>query len=89
MIFITLLTLGLPTLIYYIYGCLRRFRGAYATVPALKRSFVFGNILEMGKYMKPGKHPGMYCNVSLSHSSSFSYPELELALIVKMKIMAC
>jgi hypothetical protein len=71
MIFYTILALGLPSLLYYIYAYLKETRSLFLNLPSLKRTFLFGNILEMGKYVKNDRHPGTYC--VLSHSCSFIY----------------
>jgi hypothetical protein len=59
MIFFTILALALPSLFYGIYIHFKRLRTIFASVPSLKRSFLFGNIFEIGNYLKPDRHPGM------------------------------
>jgi hypothetical protein len=61
MIFYTILALGLPSLCFYIYSWLKKNRSLFLELPTLKRSFIFGNMLEMGKYVKNDRHPGVYC----------------------------
>jgi len=61
MILYTILALGLPSLLYYIYAYLEETRSLFLNLPSLKRSFLFGNILEMEKYTKNDRHPGVYC----------------------------
>jgi hypothetical protein len=39
----------------------KRNRSLFLELPALERSFVFGNMIEMEKYVKNDRHPGVYC----------------------------
>lgn len=59
MIVYTILALGLPSLFYYLYSWLKKNRSMFLEMPALKRSFMFGNILQMEKYVKNDRHPGV------------------------------
>jgi hypothetical protein len=71
MIYSTIVALALPSLLYYIYSYLKKARSVFFKLPSLKRRFLFGNILEMEKYIKNDRHPGMYC--ALSHSWFFHF----------------
>lgn len=71
MIFYTILALGLPSLLYYIYRYLKKTRSLFLNIPSLKRTFLFGNILQMEKYVRNDRHPGVYC--VLSHSLFFIF----------------
>jgi hypothetical protein len=73
MIFYTILALGLPSLFFYVYLWLKRNRSLFLELPALKRSFVFGNMLEMEKYVKNDRHPGVYCEFYDSLIYCFCY----------------
>jgi hypothetical protein len=60
MIVYTILALGLPSLLYYVYAYLKRNRSLFLNLPSVKCTFLFGNILEMEKYIKSDRHPGVY-----------------------------
>jgi hypothetical protein len=59
MILVTILVLGLPSLLYGIYAYFRSLRQFFADIPSIKRDFFWGNMLVITKYMKSGRHPGM------------------------------
>jgi hypothetical protein len=63
---VTILALGLPSLLCGIYAYFRSLRHAFASMPSLKRQFFMGNMLEMDKYVKPNQHPGTFSSIHLS-----------------------
>lgn len=65
---LTVLALALPSLGYAIYSYLKSLRSIFINMPSLERSFLFGNILEMAKYVKPNQHIGMFGGVYMDLS---------------------
>ena len=53
------LLVGLPLSIIWLLRYLERSRALHDDLPSLPRSFLFGNIPQLGRYLKSDRHPGI------------------------------
>lgn len=60
MFLLTLLTLLASAAVWWCFRYLQQSRRIHASEPSLPRHFLWGNIVQLGKYMKPDRHPSTY-----------------------------
>jgi len=56
--FSCLVLLALPIASLWCYSKLKGYRRIYSNLPSPKRSFFFGSLVELDKYMSPDRHGG-------------------------------